>query len=368
MASKRYHGLDVIRLAFFAAIAIFHISYIHYFTPAIRIAEESWLLGILEKYARSLSFSGFAILFLTSLLTAYSGQGLAKRTRLFTFLAFGWLAFSALMSGDFLLTWDIYPLISFGILISTVAETVAPSLSYFLGALGVALLTVPVWTLSRWITLSPDMAAILGFGPCPRGTVEWPILPWMGLLWMGYACGQLVRDIHQKGRLTALSISKKEFFVWGALLVGSLPQWGAFYKIRLGAHFICDAYRQPPLVWWSHMLWVFFFIRLSFDPRAENFLSSKRSIQAISNLAISRKFWVAYIASYLWAFLVSELGAATHWEDTNWRVEATTIVGILYFVSIEFVTRFFIYLGSIFLRFLAWIAKDSGRFEPNIQN
>ena len=368
MPSNRYHGIDVIRLLCFFAIAIFHISYIHYFTPVIHIAQESWLLGLLEKYARSLSFSGFAILFLTSLLTAYSGQSRAKRTGLFVFLAFGWVAFSALMSGDLLLTWDIYPLIFFGILISTIAEMVAPVVSYILGIFGFTLLAMPVWTLSRWVTVSPDLAAVLGFGPCPRGAVEWPIMPWMGLLWMGYAGGVFIREAHKKGHVSSFSIGKKELLVWGAFLVGSLPQWGAFYSIRLGPHFVCDAYRQPPLVWWSHMVWVFFFTRLSFDPRIQNFLASQKLVRNISKMAVSRKFWVAYFASYFWAYLVSELCSATHWEDTEWRVQATTIVGVMYFVSIEYVTRFLLYLGTFWFRFLAWVDNWGGRHEPDVRD
>jgi hypothetical protein len=350
----RFYGLDLIRLLSFYAIAIFHITFIHYYTVDIAIGRETPIFAMMEVYARSLAFSGFTILFLTSMLTAYSGRGLIKRIRLFGFLVFGWAIFSAYMagSGNFLLTWDVYPLIFFGILIATVVELMSPLASRCLAVLGVILLCIPFGEGFRPLWMGDDVATVLGLGDCKKNAVEWAIFPWMGLVWFGYGVGQTLREKAAQGRLNDLKMGYMEIFAWSIPLIGSIPQWGQFYDIRLGPLFACDAYHQTPLVWWSHLIWVFLAIRLSLEPRIAHWLSGRWIIQKISQMCISRRFWVAYFASYIWAHVVSEIGTATDWEATSWRVDATVIVGVMYFVSLEYVTKFLIFWGNYLINWV----------------
>jgi hypothetical protein len=347
----RFLGLDIVRLVSFIAILIFHISFVHFYSPSIESAAEHPLIKMLETYARTFSFSGFTIVFLTSLLTAYSGKGLAKRGRLMIFLIFGWAIFSALMagSGNLLLTWDVYPLILVGILTATLAEMGAPWFSRILAILGLALLFVPFWEWSQPLWMSTDLATVMGFGDCTQHLIEWPVLPWIGLVWGGYGVGQGLREMRQAERLMALRMSPVESLTWAVVLMASLPQLGAFFDIRLGRYFACDAYRQPPLTWWSHLLWVFFAVRLSVEPRIAAWCTSNSLCMRIGNLAISRKFWVAYFCSYLLGFIASELGTASQVEQTSWRLEAIAFVGIAYIIGTEFLTRIVLFLGDVFL-------------------
>jgi hypothetical protein len=362
----RFHGLDLIRLISFYAIAIFHISFIHYYSIDIQISRETPIYAAIETYARSLSFSGFTVLFLTSMLTAYSGRGLTKRIRLFGFLIFGWAIFSAYMagSGNLLLTWDVYPLIFFGILSATIAELCSPYFSRTLATLGVVMLCVPFgeWASPKW--MSYDLATVLGFGDCTKNAIEWTILPWMGLVWFGYGVGQFLREKVENNTMDDLKLTSSEACAWSIPLIGSIPQWGAFYHIRLGPMFACDAYHQTPLVWWSHLIWVFFAIRISLDPSVARWLARQSWAQRISGLCISRRFWVAYFASYVWAHVVSEIGTATAWEATSWRVEATVIVGVMYFISLEYVTKFLLFWGNYIIQWMSlqlipWLREEN---------
>jgi uncharacterized membrane protein len=351
----RYHGLDLIRLLSFIAICIFHITFIHYFTASIEIAQHSVIFTLMEYFARSLAFSGFTVAALTSALTALSGQGLKKRLRLFTFLVFGWCVFSVLIErGDMLLMWDIYPLIFVGILSATAAETLHPWGSRALGIVGLMMLWVPFWELRQLVTLPHELKVALGFGDCQVDQVEWPVLPWIGLIWLGYAIGQSLREIWQTKRSDALRLTLAEGAVWGILLAASTAEFGAFYHINLGEFFACEAYRQTPLTWWAHMLWPLFALRLSVEPRVQSWLARRTLCRLVSGLAVSRKFWIAYITSYLLAHVISAVGTATGLEQTEWRVPATIAFGLAYFPLIEYVTR-------LVLRSSEWYLKRLDR-------
>lgn len=339
----RYHGLDLIRLVSFIAICIFHISFIHYFTESIEIAQHSIIFTLMEYFARSLAFSGFTVAALTSALTALSGQGLQKRLRLFTFLVFGWCVFSVLIeSGDVLLMWDIYPLIFVGVLTATAAEMLDPRCSRALGLLGFLMLWIPFWEFRHLVTLPYHLKIAFGFGDCQVDQVEWPVLPWIGLIWLGYGIGQTLRESWQSKRVDTLRLTPAEGAVWAILLAASAAEFGAFYHINLGRFFACEAYRQPPLTWWAHMLWPLFALRLSVEPRIQSWLARRKLCQLVSRLAVSRKFWIAYITSYLLAHALSALGTATGLEQTEWRVPATIVFGLAYFPLIEYVTRLII--------------------------
>ncbi len=346
----RFVGLDAIRFVSFIAICIFHITYIHYFTRDIAIAKELVIFEWMEVFTRSLAFSGFTIAFLTSLLTAYSGKGLLKRARLFLFLIIGWFLFSVLLdSGPELLVWDIYPLIFIGVFISTLAEAKKPEWSRVLGFIGFMMLWVPFWKISQWYPIPElplDFHAVLGFADCLKYQVEWPIFPWIGLIWFGYASGQALRmELSRDGqadltsRSQGIPIHLPELCVWILFIGLGVPFWGYFYHIKLAEFFACEAYRQPPYVWWSHMMIPVFLIRASLDPKVDTFLGRLKPLVWISHLAISRKFWVGYLFSYLLAHATSYLGTLSGLEQTPWRVAATAIFCAGYFVSIEVFTR-----------------------------
>lgn len=344
MNNQRIYGFDIIRLISFFAIATFHISLIHYNSADIAIASESIIIRAVEQAARALAFSGFTIAFLTSLLTALSSSSIKTRIRLFSFLIFGWFVFSALMykPADLLLVWDIYPLLFSGVLVATIIEKFLPKYLPALGIFGFTLLFIPFWDFIQHYEKSPevsDLVIVLGLAPCKVSGIEWPVLPWIGLPWFGYACGAALRDFLAKNSLTKLNLVKNEGLIWFALLSASTFGLGGFYQIKLGSGFSCEAYRQPPFIWWAHFIWVLFFIRVSIDSRVQNRLAAFATVRGISQLAMSKKFWLAYFLNYLLAYELSWWVRSSGVETTTYNVPVIATIAVCFLPLTEIVTR-----------------------------
>lgn len=339
--SDRLHGLDLIRLVSFFAIATFHVSLIHYHTADIAIAGESVIIRATEQISRVLAFSGFTICFLSSLLTAFSGSSLTKRIRLFAFLIIGWAVFSGLMVApeDTLFVWDIYPLIFTGVLLCSIIQLYSEKGLRVAGILGFILLCIPVWEFRSMVHLPGAMQSVMGFGECPTDLVEWPVLPWIGLVSFGYWVGNELRVRWQDRRTSFFRIEKKEMIGWGLLLGVSTLRFGDYYGINLGQAFTCEAYRQPPIVWWSHFIWPLFLIRLSFEPRIQAALARWRFAHFVSNLAISRKFWLAYFANYCFCYVLSAIVSSSGVEQTAWNVPVIAFIAVFLVPMTEILVR-----------------------------
>jgi len=344
---QRIHGFDLIRLISFFAIATFHVSLIHYYTRDIDIASESIIIRAVEQFARALAFSGFTIIFLTSILTAYSGSSLTKRINLFAFLLVGWVIFSYLISGlrSEFFVWDIYPLIFVGILIMSIAEKFSYKLFLGFSAIGFALLWIPFWEFREVVNLSTDWKVVLGFADCEKDISEWPVLPWIGLIWFGYTVGYLLRITPKEKRGQFFQLRPKEAAVWLVFLTLGASQWGTFFNVGLGEFFACDAYRQPPVKFWGHFIYVIFAIRISIEPRVQAFLASQKLFRSISGLAISRKFWLAYLLNYLFAHVISWCLRTSGVESTDWNVPVIAFIAVFFLPMTEVLTRAVIFIA-----------------------
>lgn len=290
-------GLDLIKLLSFSAISIFHAALLYFYSPDLPFREISPIFRGLEIYARSLSFSGFTIVLLSSLLLAFSGKLNAARAQLFAILGIGATLLSICMNNGGLLVWDVYSLFFFGLVIFILAGRAAR----VLGLVGFFLLWIPFW---KFDFLRPylglDAQHIFGLAPCVgREISEWPLLPWIGLIWFGAWLGSELRQL-KKQSPEKLELSWAEGGLWLLFIGLSLPQWGAFYRIGIGPLFSCDAYRQEPSVFWSHMVPVLFAIRLSFDRRVQSFLRRQAWSRSLERLMIVRHFWLAYIVQYVY--------------------------------------------------------------------
>lgn len=347
---QRIHGFDLIRLVSFFAIATFHVSLIHYYTKDIEIAAESPIIRATEQISRVLSFSGFTIIFLTSILTALSGSAISKRIRLYAFLCIGWIIFSGLMSGSsaYFLVWDIYPLIFLGVLCISIIEKLRPKLVTVLGLLGFAMLWIPFWNYRELISMPTDLRVVLGFADCQTDVSEWPIFPWVGLVWVGYAIGYGIRQLPIDRRDSTFSFTWKEAIIWLVFLGAGSTQWGAFYRIGLGEFFACEAYRQPPLIWWGHFIFVLFAIRVSLIPNVQSWMSNQRFFCWISSLAISRKFWLAYITNYLFAHVIDWLLNITQIEATDWNVPVIAFIAVFFLPMTEVLTRIILAISALY--------------------
>jgi hypothetical protein len=334
----RYYGLDLIRLVSFIAIAFFHISLIHYYELDVPLSEESIIAVWIEMYARSISFSGFTIVLLSSFLTGFSSGSLSHRLRLFGVLSVAWIVLSSLMTPNYVsfLAWDIYPLYIVGIIFCTVSEIKLKPLITVAALTGFIMLWIPFWEYAHRIEMNNTLRNVLGFADCSQEIAEWPILPWIGLVFIGYGGGYWLRHL---GRKTGLPMTRIEWVAFPILLVLSLPYWGPFYEIQLGDQFSCEVYRMPPLIFWSHLIWVIFFMRLSVDPRINNWLSRFALARWISDLAISKKFWAAYLLNYCLAHVLSFLADRLGVTGSVLEPEIITWFALIFLPLTELATR-----------------------------
>lgn len=334
----RYYGLDIIRLLSFVAIAFFHISLIHYYETNIPLSEQSIIAIGIELYARSISFSGFTIVLLSSFLTAFSSGNLQNRLRLFGVLTAAWMVLSSLMSPNYSswLAWDIYPLYLTGIIFCTVSEIKFPKVIPIAMVLGALMLWIPFWNYSHLFEMSDTLRNILGFASCANEIAEWPLLPWVGLIFLGYGLGYLLR---KNGKTHGVPLKRWEYLLIPLLLAISIPQWGPFFHIQLGDRFSCEVYRMPPTIFWSHMIWVVALMRLSVAPGVNAWLGKFSLIQWVSNLAMSRKFWAAYILNYGLAHLLSYAADALGVTKSRFETEIITWFALIFLPLTELATR-----------------------------
>jgi hypothetical protein len=342
---ERLIALDLLRFFSYWAIVVFQAVLFYFYTPEMPFLDISPILKFFDHYARTLAFSGFTIVLLSSFLITLSRELSFHRARLFGAIALGWFVLSLFMNDGAWLSWDVYSLYFAGLALYMVLKRG----HLFLGALGFVLLWIPFWTFDSWRRfLSVDAQHVFGLAPCiGREITEWPILPWIGLVWVGGCLGTLARQwkASDKGQMRW-----PEGLVWSGLLLASVPQWGAYFHIRIGPYFSCDAFRQTPLVFWSHMIVPLLIMRLAFDTRVQRFLARQSLVQFISGLTISRHFWLAYIVQYVYVLLLimvlQSMKAAWPGWYLEFEVAICEFIGLTLIVQNELLARGALRLGN----------------------
>lgn len=340
-AAPRFFGLDLIRLASFAAIAVYHLHHMIWYP-----ANEGWnypsaVVRLMERYASALAFSGFTVLLLTSFLHGLSARDWFLKFRLLIFLVLGWIAFSLISAGmdgeAFTLSWDIYPLALFGLLTASLIGRISPVALRALGFAGFLLLWIPFW---RWEADFESRFGVLAqalVGICGLDLAEWPILPWVGWVWLGYALGCETRQVILERGVGALRLHKREFMFWIVALILSLPWLGAYFSTPWGDQFACVVFRHAPVEFFAALVWPVFLSRASLDDRVQKKLSGSSIARWVSGLKISTHFWVAYFVHYVGAYVyVRALGL--HLEELPAAVWVLPVyLGLL--PATEWITR-----------------------------
>ncbi len=338
----RWHGLDLIRLISFSVILTFQTGFMYFYTPSYEYGQLSTIQQVAEFICRCLSFSGFSIVFLSSFLLGYvqsTVRAETYRVGIFLVLIFGWIYLSLLMHSPYLIVWDVYGLFLVGMVGMLLLKKLGRVWIRAAGIMGFILLWIPFWEFSSYFASWPEnLQQIIGVVPCPsKEASEWPLLPWLGLVGMGYALGhELVHQL-RAGDTRFLRLRSGEALVWVLVLAASIPHWGPYFHIRLGSYFSCDAYRQPPIVFWSHFIWVLAALRLSLEPRVQSWLAARRLVLTISNLAISRKFWLAYVIHFLYGHLLCHI--SEFFEQTTPEFFASYELSVIDFLTLTLVLQ-----------------------------
>jgi len=337
-STVRWHGLDLIRLVCFFCIVEFHFGLFYFGEPTTGFADKSFIIWAVDWLGHLLMQSGFVIAFLSTLLLSLRKKAGSERLKLFGVLALGWLVLSLQTNSPIGITWDVFGLIFAGTA-SVMAVEAMSGLSgiRFVGLLGYLMLWIPFWDLSSFLNPGHEaLKNILGVASCQGQEVsEWPLLPWVGLIWFGYWMGAEIRRLTSAGQMESLRLSRKEAVAWGAILTASVPYLGGYLFVRMGQYFSCDAYRQAPAVFWSHFVWPLCLIRCSFDPRIEARLARTWWVKRVSNLAISRKFWLAYLLQY--AYGTALAFALSRWEISDKDSFQVWELPILEFIALSII-------------------------------
>jgi hypothetical protein len=293
MSKLRFHGIDALRFFSFLAIVIFHVANAIFFEGA---PYEDWQGTFFEWqqiFARVLPFSGFTIVAIHSFLFGFFPGQSERRRWLLLFLGSVILlmSYGSPLEGDFFWEWDIYQYLLFALLLLELLRIISPS-AWLVGASSFLILCIPFW---QWDFGLPQMLLHPLIGVCNGGSRGgWPLLPWLALPAFFFAWGRLQ---------TRLPLRKWEGFFWLGCLLGSWPQWGAYFPVDTGAGFYCYIFRQGPLVFWSHLLWVLLLLRLAVQ-RPQWF----RHLAFFSRWQINQRFGWAYLLHLLFVALLVEWG------------------------------------------------------------
>lgn len=335
----RIYGFDLIRITAFIAIIAFHSSWVVYLD--VNGAPDplpTFSTHLAELYSRALSFSGFVVILLSSFLIGMRSGKYAKSFWLPFFLFFGWGVFCFLTyvkEKEFSFEWDIYPLLAIGLFTGGFLLKQSKAVRIFFTALSVLMLCIPFWKIGWFYTL-PFYVGQIFVGQCPQDYADWPIFPWVGLMWLGMLGGSLTQDAVDKN--FDFRFRKWEAFAAFGILFYLYQFRGAYYHTPLGNGWACHNFRQEPQAFWAHLLFWIALIRISLNPTVNTFLSKRRFVHFISNLAMNRHFFLAYLLHYIVLFAISGFLEA----EQNPTLFVIDVITILEVPVTELCTRFII--------------------------
>lgn len=346
--NERIYGFDLIRTASFLAIALHHFGTelwnLPVFTP---FAEVNFVWTALEVFSRTISFSGHTILFLSTFLIGHTSKKNEKALKLIPVLIFFWLLSSIIdyVPGGIFWAWDIFPLIATGLGAIAIVHKVSRWPNLFLILTGFILLCIPFWEFRPMIELPLFLRQIL-IGDCLNNLSNWPVLPWIGLVFLGYGIGKAIQNISLK---LNEDLSKMELLFWPMLLVGCSMYWGPYYRIISGNQFSCNGMRQAPIVFFAHIIPMIFLIRISMINSINNYFSQNAFVQKISNLQINKKFGMAYFCHFLVIDILIYFAGIN--IAASPKISATVAIGILIIteISLRIISSLIVYSKSVIL-------------------
>ncbi len=302
----RLVGFDLIRLVSFWVISVYHFVYAvwHDRVPAFdaTMSKSPFFWNFIYPILHALSFSGHTVLFLTAILIALARKTPRATLKLCGFLLIAWLFF-VWAENDFhalVPYWDIHPLILLGLSLSLLFGRKDNWRIILLGAIGFVMTWIPFWTWSSLQSLPLAIREIL-VGDCVLEVSSWPVLPWLGFFFLGFALGEGLTKPLFRGWFSAFR--KYEWIFWSAAFTASVFHLGAFYKLHALEDWECHAFQIVGVEFWSHFVWVLFAIRLSLIESVNRYFA--RSMSAVSRLQVSRNFFLVYAFQYVFGFIVA---------------------------------------------------------------
>ena len=199
---ERIYGFDIVRLVFFIAIYIFHLSLALFYTTEIASSRFSTVSYAAEALCSNIFFGRIYNNLSNSHVNGFLRFRHTKKLKIFSFMIFAWLIFQLILAPayDSPVGWDVYPLILFSIGICLFCRIISDKLVYLMSLIGFCMMWIPFWEYrSKVLPMSEPLQNILGFVDCNlKEADEWPILPWAGICWLSYGIGLKVGQIWKK--------------------------------------------------------------------------------------------------------------------------------------------------------------------------
>lgn len=297
----RYLGIDLLRLIWLFAIIYFHTLETFFYNNDYTLHFGESLFSFFQYPVRSLTFSGFAIVSLSSFLLGWITMDKRKWATLMGVLALGAL-FLSWLEGDeekiFYIQWDIYYFHFASFALIGILQ-VRRSLLYTTTLLSLPLLFLPVWQWDHTLDSYGYIKDLL-LGDCSRqvGQGSWPLLPWIAIPLTMYSLAKWIQS-NTKIKQCFHFPHPHEWYVWAVLLITSLPWIGGYFWTPIGPDFSCYVHRRPPIEFWSQWIWVIFFMRLSFIESINKKLKQQTWLHPISNLQWSKNMGLAYAIHFV---------------------------------------------------------------------
>ena len=288
--------IDYIRCFLYLAIASFHFVSIVWIDKGYAFSSVTSLWNVTEQYARTFVYSGQIILALTFALMAFRADSAKKLKRIImgSAVAAVLMAVADYPDNHSLFIWDIYPLVFAGALSLYLSIKYAPRLLDPLAVVGLMLLQLSFWDILPFTNTSIEVRAAL-VGDCVQKFADWPLLPWLGLIWFSFGVGKVAYSHQQK--LKAFH----RIEIGPSLLILLLGIWhfNAYRNTPPDAGWACFVFRQAPEVFLSQLFLYLLLMRLSLLDSVQIFLENFRLTKNIQSLRFTRNFGLFYLVHYL---------------------------------------------------------------------
>ncbi|OQW51583.1 MAG: hypothetical protein A4S09_10165 [Proteobacteria bacterium SG_bin7] len=258
--------------------------------------------ALLLPLCRLFCLSGIAAITISAFLIGFTQKHLPRRIIIYS--AVGMLLVGFTQGGFFqsyFLEWDVYQFIFFSFI---TLVPISRSKTLMKIGLGIGTLTMFFnwWEISALQELPLLLQHVL-IGVCDHVRAGWPLLPWLGLIWMYYGFG-----FYSKEKIDYLPRwNKIEWFFWVPLGLWCAQYIGAYYNVKFNSEFYCYIFRQGMEIFWGNWFWLTLFLRLAFLDSVNNYLAQIKFVRWLSRLHWNQHFGRVYLIQFFWLALFGTL-------------------------------------------------------------
>ncbi|MGZ3690160.1 MAG: hypothetical protein ACXVAX_01575 [Pseudobdellovibrio sp.] len=290
--TPRIHLIDYIRCILYLAIASFHFVSIVWVDRGYAFGGVTSYWWMTEQYARTFVYGGHIILTLTFALMGFRQDSNPKLKKILIGSALG----AVLMSiadypeNNSFFIWDIYPLIFVG----TSVLLIARRHFSFLAVLGFLLLQFKFWNFLEWTGSSVELKAAV-VGDCLNDYGNWPLLPWVGLIWFSFGLGKWAYRFREKLQV----LHSSEWILWVLIICFGVYNFNSYRYAPSNVKWACYVFRREPYEFLSQLFLYILLFRIALLNRVQKTFEKFFLSKWIEGLYFTRSFGLFYMTHYL---------------------------------------------------------------------